>query len=56
MGGSWRLALVFWAIPVLLIAAVVMLLRPEGLLPSARRRREFEKGVADEPLRDKALA
>src|SRR4051794_21905841 len=28
VGGSWRLALVFWAIPVLLIAAVVMLLRP----------------------------
>ncbi|HEY0568565.1 MAG TPA: MFS transporter [Xanthobacteraceae bacterium] len=28
VGGSWRLALVAWAIPVLLIAAVVMLLRP----------------------------
>jgi len=38
------------------ILLVVMLLRPEGLLPSARRKREFEKGVADEPLHDKALA
>jgi CP family cyanate transporter-like MFS transporter len=28
VGGSWRLALVFWALPVLLIAAIVMLLRP----------------------------
>ena len=28
VGGSWRLSLVFWAIPVLLIALVVMLLRP----------------------------
>lgn len=28
VGGSWRLALVFWAVPVLLIIAVVMLLRP----------------------------
>lgn len=28
VGGSWRLALVFWAVPILLIAAVVVLLRP----------------------------
>jgi CP family cyanate transporter-like MFS transporter len=28
LGGSWRLSLVFWALPVLLIALVIMLFRP----------------------------
>jgi len=34
------------------VILVVMLFRPEGLLPSARRRLEFEEGVQDEPLYD----
>jgi hypothetical protein len=29
-----------------------MLVRPAGLLPSARRRAEFEEGVHDQPLYD----
>jgi branched-chain amino acid transport system permease protein len=36
------------------ILVVVMLFRPEGLIPSARRKAEFELGVHDEPLYDVA--
>jgi branched-chain amino acid transport system permease protein len=35
-----------------IILLVVMLFRPEGLIPSARRRAEFKEGVSDEPLYD----
>jgi branched-chain amino acid transport system permease protein len=35
-----------------IILLIVMLFRPEGLIPSAQRRAEFEVGVADEPLYD----
>src|SRR3989441_5064839 len=35
-----------------LILLVVMLFRPHGLIPEARRKLEFEQGVADEPLYD----
>jgi branched-chain amino acid transport system permease protein len=31
---------------------IVMLFRPEGLIPSSRRAAEFHEGVADEPLYD----
>jgi branched-chain amino acid transport system permease protein len=34
------------------ILVLTMLFRPAGLIPSARRRAEFEQGVADEPLVD----
>ena len=34
------------------ILLVVMLFRPEGLIPSTRRKAEFHEGVADEPLYD----
>ncbi len=34
------------------IIVLVMLIRPTGLIPSARRRAEFEEGVADTPLYD----
>jgi branched-chain amino acid transport system permease protein len=34
------------------IILIVMLLRPQGLLPEARRKLEFETGVHDEPLAD----
>jgi branched-chain amino acid transport system permease protein len=34
------------------ILVVVMLFRPQGLIPSARRKAEFEEGVADQPLYD----
>jgi branched-chain amino acid transport system permease protein len=34
------------------ILVVMMLFRPEGLIPSARRKAEFKEGVADEPLYD----
>jgi branched-chain amino acid transport system permease protein len=34
------------------ILLVVMLFRPEGLIPSARRAAEFHEGVHDEPLYD----
>ena len=34
------------------ILVLVMLFRPEGLIPSARRKAEFEEGVADQPLYD----
>jgi branched-chain amino acid transport system permease protein len=34
------------------ILLVVMLFRPEGLIPSARRKAEFETGVHDQPLYD----
>jgi branched-chain amino acid transport system permease protein len=34
------------------IIVLVMLIRPEGLIPSARRRAEFHEGVADTPLYD----
>jgi branched-chain amino acid transport system permease protein len=36
------------------ILLVVMLFRPQGLIPSARRQAEFEEGVADQPLYDVA--
>ena len=35
-----------------LILVLVMLFKPEGLIPSRRRKAEFEEGVADEPLYD----
>ena len=34
------------------IIVLVMLFRPEGLIPSSRRAAEFEEGVHDEPLYD----
>jgi branched-chain amino acid transport system permease protein len=34
------------------ILVVVMLFRPEGLIPSQRRAAEFHEGVSDEPLYD----
>jgi branched-chain amino acid transport system permease protein len=34
------------------ILLIVMLFRPEGLIPSSRRAAEFHEGVADEPLYD----
>jgi branched-chain amino acid transport system permease protein len=34
------------------ILLIVMLFRPNGLIPEARRKLEFEHGVADEPLVD----
>jgi branched-chain amino acid transport system permease protein len=34
------------------IIVLVMLIRPEGLIPSARRRAEFHEGVHDTPLYD----
>jgi branched-chain amino acid transport system permease protein len=34
------------------IIVLVMLIRPTGLIPSARRRAEFQEGVADTPLYD----
>ena len=34
------------------ILLVVMLVRPQGLIPSARRKAEFEEGVSDQPLYD----
>jgi branched-chain amino acid transport system permease protein len=34
------------------IIVIVMLVRPEGLIPSARRAAEFHEGVADTPLYD----
>jgi branched-chain amino acid transport system permease protein len=34
------------------ILVVTMLVRPEGLIPSARRRAELHEGVHDEPLYD----
>jgi branched-chain amino acid transport system permease protein len=34
------------------ILVIVMLFRPQGLIPSARRKAEFEVGVADQPLYD----
>jgi branched-chain amino acid transport system permease protein len=37
-----------------LILLAVMLFRPAGLIPSSRRKLEFEEGVADEPLYDVA--
>jgi len=36
------------------ILLVVMLVRPQGLIPSARRKAEFEEGVSDQPLYDVA--
>jgi branched-chain amino acid transport system permease protein len=35
-----------------IILVVVMLFRPEGLIPSQRRRAEFHEGVSDQPLYD----
>jgi branched-chain amino acid transport system permease protein len=35
-----------------IILVVVMLFRPEGLIPSTRRKAEFETGVHDQPLYD----
>jgi branched-chain amino acid transport system permease protein len=34
------------------ILVLVMLFKPEGLIPSARRKAEFEEGVHDQPLYD----
>jgi branched-chain amino acid transport system permease protein len=34
------------------LIVIVMLLRPQGLLPSARRKREFELGTHDTPAYD----
>ena len=34
------------------IIVLVMLIRPQGLIPSARRAAEFHEGVADTPLYD----
>jgi branched-chain amino acid transport system permease protein len=34
------------------IIVIVMLIRPEGLIPSARRKAEFREGVHDTPLYD----
>ncbi len=34
------------------ILVLVMLFRPEGLIPSSRRKAEFKEGVADQPLYD----
>ncbi|HXM76263.1 MAG TPA: branched-chain amino acid ABC transporter permease, partial [Thermoanaerobaculia bacterium] len=34
------------------ILVLVMLFRPEGLIPSSRRKAEFHEGVSDEPLYD----
>jgi branched-chain amino acid transport system permease protein len=36
------------------IIVIVMLFRPEGLLPSSRRAAELHEGVHDEPLYDVA--
>jgi branched-chain amino acid transport system permease protein len=36
------------------ILLIVMLFRPEGLIPSSRRAAEFHEGVSDEPLYDVA--
>jgi hypothetical protein len=35
-----------------IILVIVMLVRPYGLFPEARRKQEFEVGVRDEPLMD----
>ncbi|MGB2953301.1 MAG: branched-chain amino acid ABC transporter permease [Gaiellaceae bacterium] len=35
-----------------IIILVIMLFRPEGLIPSSRRKAELHRGVADEPLYD----
>lgn len=37
-----------------IILVVVMLFRPQGLIPSTRRKAEFEAGVHDQPLYDVA--
>jgi len=37
-----------------LILVIVMLFRPEGLIPSSRRAAEFHEGVHDQPLYDAA--
>jgi branched-chain amino acid transport system permease protein len=37
-----------------IIIVVVMLFRPQGLIPSSRRAAEFEEGVHDTPLYDVA--
>jgi branched-chain amino acid transport system permease protein len=39
-----------------IIIVVVMLFRPEGLIPSARVAREMHEGVHDEPLYDHEIA
>ena len=38
------------------ILLCVMLFRPHGLIPEARRKLEFEQGVADEPLYDATVS
>jgi len=38
------------------IIVIVMLFRPEGLIPSSRRAAEFHEGVHDEPLYDAEVA
>jgi len=37
------------------IIVVIMLFRPQGLIPSSRRAAEFEEGVHDQPLYDAAV-
>jgi branched-chain amino acid transport system permease protein len=39
-----------------LIIVVMMLFRPQGLIPERRRKREFEEGVHDQPLYDERVA
>jgi hypothetical protein len=34
------------------IIVLVMLFRPNGIFPEARRKLEFETGVHDEPIQD----
>jgi branched-chain amino acid transport system permease protein len=34
------------------ILVLTMLFRPEGLIPSERRKQEFREGVHDQPLYD----
>jgi len=35
---------------------VMMLFRPQGLIPERRRKREFEEGVHDRPLYEERFA
>ena len=37
-----------------IIILIVMLLRPQGLIPSTRRKRELELGTHDQPMYDAA--
>jgi len=42
--------------PLYYIILIVMLFRPEGLIPSRRRAAELHEGVHDEPLYDHEVA